>query len=277
MKWKFRLLRKASLRLISLLSMVIGISCKRNAPRYEPESLKYYDIDPHNPHNLMKDPNVTQTPNGSKTCNPVLSKLHEYYKFLKDDLSDLLKKIGCSNLLNQLRSGQLSSSKELKKEVLLLNLDPTLCHPLENKFNALVEANQATLARDGKEQTSRLTSDKLPNKLCVLFDRYRREDFDRDREHVSWDERSLVGAEALIMSSNPLLRNSEKHSFALTAFLVHRPSRHDSSNQVVAFIKLGEQWHYYKDGETIALLNNQAAIRLASEMGTLFFYEKTAG
>ena len=115
MKWQFHLLCKASLRLIGLLSVVIVISCTRSAPRYEPEFLKYYDIASHNPHNPMIDPNGMKTSNGSKPFDLLVRKLSKYYnqEFLKNDLSDLLKDMGCFNLL-----GQSSYTEELEQELL---------------------------------------------------------------------------------------------------------------------------------------------------------------
>ncbi|WP_243518504.1 MULTISPECIES: hypothetical protein [unclassified Candidatus Cardinium] len=255
--------------------MVIGISCKRNAPRDEPVFLGY-DVGAPNAQSPIRDPNLIQTPTGSKRCDSRLQHLYCYYKALEDDLTDMLKKLACSTLLSQLRLSQLDYSKKLEEEILLLEIVPDPEH-LENDFSALVDASQiSAVGRDGKQQTSRPTSDKLPNTLCVLFNRNRK-DFNRDREHGSWDARRLVGLEALTINANPLLANSEKHTFNLTAFVLHRPTnigaQHD---QVVAFIKSGEEWHYYKDGKTIALPNNQnqAAIRLASKHGSFFFYQK---
>ena len=74
---------------------------------------------------------------------------------------------------------------------------PTSCHSPENYFSLLVEANQRALGLDGKGETRRPIFYKLPNRLGILFD--------RAREDVLWDERSLANIEALTISSNPLL------------------------------------------------------------------------
>ncbi|WP_243018212.1 MULTISPECIES: hypothetical protein [Candidatus Cardinium] len=268
MKWKFRLSRKASLRLISLLPMVMGVSCKRNAPRYEPVFLGY-DVDAPNAQSPIRDPNLIQTPNGAKPCDPHLQHLYYYYKVLEDDLTDMLKKIGCSSLLSQLRLSQLDYSKRLAEEILLLNIVPDPEH-VANDFSALVDASQAALGHAGSEQASRLTSNQLPNRLGIFFDA-------RESKELSWGARKLVGVASIAVSANPLLANSEKHRFALTAFLLvySNKKNKDAYKQFVACSKAGQQWCYYNNGQT-ATLSNQQAIDLASKYGIIFFYQKIA-
>ena len=262
MKGELGFFKQAALKLISLLSIVIGINCTSNTPRYEPEFLGYY-LYTQNSQTPMRDlQSIVPTPSNPKIDDPTLYKFKQYYKSVKDDLSNFLNEIGFTSLLDKLR-GQLSYSKEQKEEVLVLDVTPIAYGHLANDLSTLVEAKQIEIVDSDQERAEVY---KLPNRLSILCARDEKDEF--------WDRCRLVGIESIAISSNPLLPHSEKHYFALRGFILDRKSHiKDATNhQIVIVWKSPEGWRYYNKGEP-AKLSNKEASDLASR-ATVFFYEK---
>lgn len=239
MKWKFSLLRKVQLGLMSLL--VMGTTCKRNAPRYEPDPL----ICGATSFIMGSSLEEQSIASDAQLENPFVDKLLEHYKNSKD-VANFLKDIDWNGGLT-------------------LNVTPSV--DLQNDFSASIEASLAIVSHDGKGQPNG-----LPNRLCIFFE--------RNRQDGSWAKRRLVGTASITIKSNPILPNSEKDSFALIAFWADISSRNDlKAHPVVAFVKEDQQWCFYNNNNATndsvkTALSTKDAMRLASEKGTTFFYQK---
>ena len=235
MKWKFGWLSQVQIGL--LLPMVMA--CIRNRPRHEPKPIDKASslIGP----SCIKQPNESTT-NGSQLHHPLLKQLPERYQNQKD-VAYLLKDINCN-------------------ECLISNVAPPADQDAHNDFSACIEASLAIIDHDGKSQPNA-----LPNTLCIV----------RNQKDGTWDKRILVGTASIAIRSNPLLPNSGKEFFSLIGFLVDIPTS-IRSNHLVTYVKSGKGWNYYdNDGTKIPLSTEEEeqAMRLASENGTIFLYRKT--
>lgn len=269
MKWKFILFRQIQLGLMGLLPMVMGMTCQRDAPRYEPEFIEDQD----DIENSTTDPSAIKRPPNDHTSYPQSwNRLHNPNNKLDDvDLSVILEDISWSDLSgaiswSDLLSNNLSHAKKLGNETLCLNVAPPADPYVQNDFSALIEDQLKIIGHDGTSQSSNIASNRLPNRVCILFK--------RDWKHGTRHAPKLVGTASITLRSNPASPNSTKHSFSLIGFLVHIPVNNDSKEHLVAFVQLDQNWFYYQNNGTKTKLDTEKAMRLASGSGTTFFYRK---
>lgn len=273
MKWKFILFRQIQLGLMGLLPMVMGMTCQRDAPRHEPEFIEDQD----DIENSTTDPSAIKRPiqgipNDHTSYLQSWNRLHNPNKKLDDvDLSVILEDISWSDLSDaiswsDLLSNNLPHAKKLGNETLCLNIAPLADPYVQNDFSALIEDQLKIIRCDGTSQSSSAASNRLPNRLCILFK--------RNGKHGAWNGPKLVDTASITLRSNPVSPNSAKHSFSLIGFLVHIPENNNSKAHLVAFLQLGQNWFYYQNNGSKTELDTEQAMRLASKSGTTFFYRK---
>ncbi|MGI2257452.1 hypothetical protein ACRRVD_02735 [Candidatus Cardinium hertigii] len=246
MEWKLVLLYQMQLILIGLLSIAIGVGCKRDAPRYEAgpiaptENKKLFNRSQNN----IKGP--TQPISNGYTLFPALSNK------INNDVAVILNDIGWSDLL----SSQFRNSKKLRS----LRIPLPAAAYAQNDFSSFIEAHLL----DRKKTASIALSHPLPSRLVIVFD--------NNQQHNSCDKRRLVGAEFITVRSNA--GNSEKHTYALIGFLIHIAKHSPASEEhSIRFVQSEKKW-YFDNNTSQDSISTQEAIKLASERGTIFFYKK---
>lgn len=241
MKWKLGLFSKVPLGVISLLPMVV-MACKRSAPREEPDPIDHKDDRkaPISNPSGMPTPN-TSIPNGLQSHGSFGDIPSVHYN-PSPIVRNFLKEIDYKNALT-------------------VHL-PAAGQRQQHDFSTLIEASRTTDHVKGQ-------SHGLPNTLYILLA--------RDQHKGTLDTCRLVDVASITLRSNPASTESSNHSFALTKFLANVPKliNEGKDNKLVVFLKKDNQWFVKNDDGTETAFNTQQIIQIASEIGTIFVYQKT--
>lgn len=243
--------------------MVLGINCKRTAPRYEPD-----------PTPLIEDKEDIEKPaiDQAKSHPQNIAGKGRASTQSSDQSSILNNDAYLNHFLTEIEWLPIVEGKSLnanKNEYLTLRIQPTAD---EHNLNRLIERNLAT--------------NTLPHKLRVSYQ--------RNQQDGSWNKTRLDGAASINLSTNPRLDHSEKHTYALIGFTIKLRKNNkdredylkdrkdylknrkdylkDQENHLVAFVKKDANWFYYDNYGKATRFTKE--IRLALQSGTCFFYQK---
>ncbi|WP_419241841.1 hypothetical protein [Cardinium endosymbiont of Nabis limbatus] len=132
-----------------------------------------------------------------------------------------------------------------------------------------------------QNQASSPTSNMLPNNRLTFF-------FEKNQKDGAWYEEhpsTSIKLGDTVIRSNPILPNSKAHTYACVGFVVKIPKNpkisvnNDAKHHIIACVKESEKWYYYyednaKNNSDKHLLTPKEVINLASNPGTIFFYQK---
>ncbi|AXI24078.1 hypothetical protein CE557_244 [Cardinium endosymbiont of Sogatella furcifera] len=247
MKWKFGLLDKEQLAVMGLVLM--AMACKRKAPRYEPKLPGGQE----NISNSIMEASWTQGPQSRPKDAQAVDE--DWYTKLKitPEGKMLLKH---------------SRDQDLKPLYIAPDEDPDA----QNDWHTRIEASLTTA---NHKDSGPLRN--LPDALLVNFPRAQGDD--------PWDKRILMDIASITISANPVAPNSERHTFALTAFVAEMP-KNRGKRLLIVYVKKDQEWYFYKNNDPQAEdatckqdsnkkhLSTINAMRFASEAGILFLYQK---
>ncbi|MCT4696978.1 MAG: hypothetical protein V3581_02475 [Candidatus Cardinium sp.] len=247
MKWKFGLLCKGQLTWIVLVLMVMA--CKRKAPRHEPKLPGGQE----NIANSIMKASWTQGPKSRpKDAQPADEDWYTIFKS-RPEGKMLLKH---------------SRDQDLKPLYIAPDEDPDA----QNDWYTRIETSLTTANHKDSHPLRN-----LPDALLVYFPRVQADG--------SWEKRMLMDIAFITISANPVVPNSERHTFALTAFVAQMQQNADIKPLIV-YVKKDQEWFFYKHNDPQAghatckqdsntkHLSTINAMRCASGAGIIFLYQK---